>query len=288
MRRTLRVDGPVGRIGGNRDAGMRRGFVPVLAVALAAGLTACAPAMRGATPAPPPSASSAPAAASAAGSAAPASSAPTAGSALPLAFRWVRNSAEHRAAYLEIYRAAATRLDSLAAGRAAGSWGVILDADETVLDNSEYEIQRAALGLGFTEESWGDWVRREAAPALPGARTFLERVHALGGHVVVVTNRQEALCPATRANLAGDGLVVDLVLCRGETSDKNPRFQAVEDGTASPTLPALHVLMWLGDNIQDFPHLSQSIAQQPDDAFRDFGRRYFLLPNPMYGSWQRR
>ncbi|MEJ2186949.1 MAG: HAD family acid phosphatase, partial [Gemmatimonadota bacterium] len=244
---------------------------------VAAGLAACAPAMRAPSPATP----------------APTPPAETAGAAaVPradplLAFEWVRGSAEHRAIYLEIYHAATVSLDSLAAGRAAGAWGVILDGDETMLDNSPYEAQRAEQGLGFTEESWSVWVRREAAPALPGARAFLERVHALGGRVVVVTNRREALCPATRANLRKAGLDADLVLCRRETSDKNPRFEAVQDGTASPDLPALDVLMWLGDNIRDFPHLSQSVKQQPDRAFQPFGRIYFMLPNPMYGSWQR-
>ncbi len=248
------------------------------AALVAAAATACAPATRG--PAPPAPQPASPQAATSQ------AAAPAARSALPLAFQWVRGSAEHRAVYLEVYRAAAARLDSLAAGGGAGEWGVILDGDETILDNSEYEAHRAAQGLGFTEASWSDWVRREAAPVLPGAGMFLRKVHALGGRVVVVTNRRDALCPATRANLRKDGLDVDLVLCRRETSDKNPRFQAVQDGTASADLPALHVVMWLGDNIQDFPHLSQSILQQPDSAFREFGRTYFLLPNPMYGSWQ--
>ncbi|MEJ2678786.1 MAG: HAD family acid phosphatase, partial [Gemmatimonadota bacterium] len=151
---------------------------------VAAGLAACAPAVRTPSPAMP----------------APTPPSETAGAAaVPradplLAFEWVRGSAEHRAVYVEIYRAATAQLDSLAAGRAAGTWGVILDGDETILDNSSYEADRAERGLGFTEESWSEWVRKEAAPVLPGARSFLERVHALGGRVVIVTNRREALC----------------------------------------------------------------------------------------------
>ena len=45
----------------------------------------------------------------------------------------------------------------------------------------------------------------------------------------------------------------------------------------------LDVLIWIGDNIQDFPNLSQS---GPGD-FAPFGIHYFTLPNPMYGSWQK-
>ncbi|MEJ2218428.1 MAG: HAD family acid phosphatase [Gemmatimonadota bacterium] len=258
-----------------RTAALRAGRTAVLTAMAAVAFTGCAPAAQvPATPAPAPAAAPAPGAATTAPRADPL-----------LAFEWVRGSAEHRAIYLEVFRSATVRLDSLAAGRPAGPWGIITDGDETIIDNSEYEAGRAERGLGFTEESWSVWVRRAAAPALPGARAFLERVHALGGRVVVVTNRREALCPVTRANLRKEGLDVDLVLCRRETSDKNPRFEAVQNGTASPDIPALHVLMWLGDNIRDFPHLSQSILQQPDGAFRDFGRIYFILPNPMYGSW---
>jgi 5'-nucleotidase (lipoprotein e(P4) family) len=264
MRRTPPVFRPVRWFA----PGLGAAFAGIIAVAL----TACAPAVRApATPVP------------ASDTAGAATTVPRADPLL--AFEWVRGSAEHRAVYLEVFRAATARLDSVAAGRPAGTWGVITDGDETILDNSEYEAERAERGLGFTEESWSVWVRREAAPALPGAQRFLQRVHALGGRVVVVTNRRDALCPATRANLRKEGLDVDLVLCRRETSDKNPRFEAVQDGTASPDVPPLHVLMWLGDNIRDFPHLSQSITQQPDSAFRNFGRIYFLLPNPMYGSW---
>ena len=52
-------------------------------------------------------------------------------------------------------------------------------------------------------------------------------------------------------------------------------------------LPPLDVLMWVGDNIQDFPRLTQSIRTAADSAFADFGETYIALPNPMYGSWER-
>jgi predicted secreted acid phosphatase len=45
---------------------------------------------------------------------------------------------------------------------------------------------------------------------------------------------------------------------------------------------------FLGDNIRDFPGLGQSVREQPDQAFAAFGTRFFLLPNPMYGSWEPR
>jgi 5'-nucleotidase (lipoprotein e(P4) family) len=207
---------------------------------------------------------------------------------LPEAIRWVRASAEHRAIFLQVYGAASARVRDAARGRPAGSWAVIVDADETILDNSEYQKRRAALGAGFTSESWNAWVREEKAAALPGAAAFLALVRELGGRIAVVTNRDEELCAATRRNIDALGLAADMVLCRtGGVSDKNPRFEAVQRGTAASGIGPLEVVAWVGDNIQDFPALSQDVRHAPESALADFGRRYFMLPNPMYGSWER-
>lgn len=207
---------------------------------------------------------------------------------LPDAVHWVRNSAEYRASALQAYRLAGSRIEQLAAGRTSGTWAVILDADETLLDNSAYQKERAAQGLGFTPETWRMWVARREARAIPGAADFLRGVQALGGRIAVVTNRTESECPDTEANLAAEGLVADAVLCRPDSgpSDKQPRFDRVAQGQSAPGLPALEVLMWVGDNILDFPGLGQSARATPD-TLADFGRRFILLPNPMYGSWER-
>ena len=204
---------------------------------------------------------------------------------LPNDIRWFRNSAEYRALARQAYRVAGDRLSDLTRGLEPQRWAVVLDADETVLDNSEYERRRFLLDSGYTDASWAAWVNERAAGAVPGARAFARRVHAMGGRVVIVTNRAESLCDATRANLASVGFAADVVLCQapGE-SDKNPRFQKVQAGTASPGVPPLAVVEWLGDNILDFPDMTQELRHSPA-AFAEFGRRYFILPNPMYGSW---
>ncbi len=188
--------------------------------------------------------------------------------------------------YKEVYLSAATALDKLSAGASRGSWAVILDADETVLDNSTYQKERAEVDSAYTEESWTRWVRRREAGVLPGAIAFTQRVHQLEGKVIIVTNRNENSCDDTRANLASVSVAADLVLCRTGVSDKNPRFRSVADGTASPSMPALKILEWIGDNILDFPMLAQS-ARDRDEALAEFGKTFFLLPNPMYGSWER-
>jgi 5'-nucleotidase (lipoprotein e(P4) family) len=253
--------------------------VPALAaLGLVVASTACATRPAPATPGPAPAS-------------APTSAAPNvrAADSIPLGLRWFRASAERRAIYLETYRAAAATIARRSAGLPAGSWAVILDADETVLDNSPYEQELAERHAGYDDASWRGWVLRQAATALPGAAAFTARVHTLGGRVVIVTNRNEAYCDPTRANLQQVGITADEVLCRTDPKNgsKDPRFEAVAAGTPPSTLPALRVLMWVGDNIQDFPSLTQSIRTASDSAFADFGETYIALPNPMYGSWER-
>ena len=205
---------------------------------------------------------------------------------LPLEIRWVRSSAEYRVALVQTYRLATAALERRAAGRQPGTWAVAVDADETLISNSQ-QSKEAALGAsGSFEEQWDAWVNRRAAPALPGARPFLERVYQLGGKVAVVTNRRERHCPQTADNLRALRLPFDVVLCRGEDRSKEPRWRSVEDGTASPDLPPLEIVMWLGDNIHDFPGLDQELRFAGPEAMSDFGDRFFVLPNPLYGSWE--
>ncbi|HEX7241742.1 MAG TPA: HAD family acid phosphatase, partial [Longimicrobiaceae bacterium] len=188
---------------------------------------------------------------------------------------------------LQSYHLAGLRLREAAAPLPRGSWAVIMDADETVLDNSLYFQRQAERGyLGFTA-NWPDFVREAIAPALPGAVEFARLVRELGGRIVIVTNRAENLCPDTRRNLENAGVQVDAVLCRPpESEDKNPRFAAVQEGRAAPGLPPLRVVLWVGDNVQDFPGLTQAARDDPR-ALEPFGSRYVVLPNPMYGSWER-
>ncbi|HEX6306536.1 MAG TPA: HAD family acid phosphatase [Longimicrobiales bacterium] len=219
---------------------------------------------------------------------APSPAATTAAAAQPPAIHWVRSSAEHRGIFIQTYRLATERMRELAAGRPAGTWAVILDADETVLDNSEYQRRLVARGARFETGTWNAWVREEAADSLPGAAGFIRTARELGGRVAIVTNRDEDVCDPTRRNLARLGIIVDVVLCQapGE-SGKNGRFEAVRGGTTGSGLPPLDVLVFIGDNIQDFPGQSQQLRGAPPAVFADFGRTWFLLPNPMYGSWER-
>ena len=205
----------------------------------------------------------------------------------PKEIHWFRSAAEYQALARQSYGVAEARVREQAASRPRGSWAVILDADETVVDNSEYQRRLAERGEVYATATWNAWVREQRAGAVPGAREFLATVQSLGGRIFIVTNRDSEVCTETQANLRALSLAFDAVLCRTQgLSDKNPRFQAVASGNAASVIPALDVILWVGDNIQDFPGMTQAVRTQGPQAFGEFGRTYILLPNPMYGSWE--
>ncbi len=191
------------------------------------------------------------------------------------AVHWYRNSAELKAIFEQTFEVAARELRARSTGMAPGTWAVILDVDETLLDNSGYVVEFGR----YSAPTWDTWTARQSAPALPGAARFTGIVRGLGGRVVLVTNREQKACGDTEQNLRRVGITYDRILCMTDTADKNPRFAAVQSGAGGAT--PLEVLMWLGDNIEDFPGMSQQ-WHEPGE----FGSRYFVLPNPSYGSWE--
>jgi len=203
--------------------------------------------------------------------------------------RWVRGSAEYRAIEIQTYRAALEAARRESAGKPAGTWAVAVDADETILDNSGYEAGLQRQGKVHTDAAWRAWVKSHERGAIPGAKEFLSGVRQLGGRVAVVSNTEQALCADLATDLDRLGLPYDVLLCsRGpEDERKEERWRSIEDGTARPDLGKLEILVWVGDNIQDFPGKSQSLRDMGVEDFADFGVRYFAVPNPIYGSWEK-
>jgi len=199
-----------------------------------------------------------------------------------LDLRWYQRAAERRALSLQSYAAATAKVAAKVAAGVPSNWGVILDIDETTLNNSAYQHSRAELGTGYSPGSWTDWVNKKAATPIDGALAFTKKVKQLGGKVVFVTNRMGGTeCPQTEQNLAATGFTYDQILCRpqGQPSDKNARFDQVKMG--------MEVVAFVGDNILDFPALTQDLRKQPETAYAAFGESFFVIPNPMYGSFEK-
>jgi 5'-nucleotidase (lipoprotein e(P4) family) len=208
-----------------------------------------------------------------------------------LEIKWVRESIEYATLTRMVYRMATGAVEVAAPRLPAGRWTVVLDIDETTLDNSDYFLERAAYGQPFDDSTWDAWMARRAARAVPGVQEFVATVRRLGGRVAYITDRRAAAREDTRANLLALGLIADgdlLCLRSSAGGTKRERRTTLTAGAGACAWPneAMTVAAYVGDQLGDFPGPEEPDADAGADA--GFGRRFFLLPDPMYGSWTRR
>ena len=124
----------------------------------------------------------------------------------PMAELWFQTSAEYRALSYQAYRVAEMQFDrwsDILEKRADGKAylpgavrpvAIVLDLDETVIDNSGFQAFCAKNGVGFNDDLWAAWVEfqgynEQAGPAVPGAVEFLRKVEAMGVTPIYVSNR---------------------------------------------------------------------------------------------------
>jgi len=199
---------------------------------------------------------------------------------LPNDIRWIRQSIEYRTLCEQLFRqATVVILRKVKTEKNSDNLAVVVDLDETVLDNSLYQVERWKAGLSFTQDSWSEWVNREEAGLVSGAKEFLKAVRKKGVRVVFVSNRMNKNLEPTRRNLLALEVLApnDLFLLRLDKDDvKEVRRREVNEGKARmKKVGPLKVVGYVGDQMGDFP----------SGQAKEFGKMSFLLPNPMYGKW---
>ncbi len=208
---------------------------------------------------------------------------------LPTDITWVMSADTYKECVQQAYLNAMNRLKKLAEGKEAGSWCVVLDADETIISNVRFQADLAAKKQGYSKTAWNAWCSRAESPVLPGVIEFLDLVHTLGGKIIIITNRQSPLREPTVKNLTEQGIPFDLCLLREGTykddRTKTVRRSDIEKGTVKDLplgkkLPPLEILMLAGDQTHDL-YERGSFADMKDR----FGKDLIIIPNPMYGDW---
>lgn len=207
---------------------------------------------------------------------------------LLLATAWYQQSAEMRACYYQAYHMAQLALDNnLNSYKGEKRPAVVLDIDETVLDNSPFEAGLIAANQSYSDSLWKVWTDRAEAAALPGAAEFISHARQKGVDVFFISNRRDEERATTLQNLAAAGMPTDsaylLTIAPGESSCKDSRREKVSE--------THEILLFVGDNMGDYSSLfdrrNASLALGLADSLQnDFGTRFIVLPNPMYGEWE--
>ena len=167
---------------------------------------------------------------------------------------------------------------------------IILDVDETVLDNVAFQARSILSGLSYPN-GWIEWGLEASAKPVPGVSNFLKNASKKGIKIFYVTNRVAELEEATRKNIKNLGLPFDedrdVLLMRDENgwgSDKVSRRALVAKD--------YRILMLVGDQLTDFISLEEAttdIASRKElaEKYSDmWGQKWFMLTNPMYGKWE--
>ncbi|HYX07098.1 MAG TPA: 5'-nucleotidase, lipoprotein e(P4) family [Bacteroidales bacterium] len=211
---------------------------------------------------------------------------PTANSNANIVYATLYNyfSAEYKALSYQAYNTATSRIDQLKKEFPdKKNMAVIVDIDETVLDNSPYEAKLIELNVGY-DSCWNTWCNLSAARPVPGAVEFLQHADSLGFDIFYVSNRKEKFTrKGTLENLRMLGfpqLDDAHIYLRTETSDKEPRRHAIA---------ADHeIVLLVGDNIGDFYEDTSDYAKRDSTVKamkKQFGKKFIVLPNAMYGNW---
>ena len=213
----------------------------------------------------------------------------TASGQVSTATHWQRNSLEYCRLTVSVYAQALTAALRIAKTHKRHQWIVLMDADETVLDNSLQDRESDRCGYAHSDARWESWVHAGMARDVPGAAAFTNAVHKLGGLVGIVTNRAVADDAVTQTNLKAAGIWLDYETGMTDTSVKTARWQGAETALAVKFGGHPKAVMWLGDQVTDLAvtdakgRMLRPMNQK--DEGDGIGVDRFVIPNPMYGNW---
>jgi len=220
---------------------------------------------------------------------------------------YMQTSAEYRACCLQAYRWAKRVIHDKVISRVAKESldpqaekppAVVLDLDETVLDNRQFQTRQIREGWAYNTDYWAQWEAdgSNEVGVIPGAVEFIQHLQTLGIQPVYITNRNVRSQEQTLAALERFGISVptELLLCADANtkSNKDSRRQLIRE--------KFDVLMFVGDNLRDFDNMFKDDESLVDSGLRidarnakvdqqasKFGTDWILLPNPAYGEWQK-
>ncbi|WHY78849.1 5'-nucleotidase, lipoprotein e(P4) family [Neobacillus sp. WH10] len=201
---------------------------------------------------------------------------------------WYQKSGEAKALYYQGYNIGKMRLDEILSKQPKNNGlkpAIVLDIDETILDNSPHLAWFVLKGKG-KPFNWSEWFNRAEALPLPGAVEFLKYADSKGVVIYYISNRKEAQKEATLKNLQSIGapqVDTDHVLLR-QPSENGKETRRMEVAKTH------EIVLLFGDNLGDFSGFDKLSVSERNQAVEnseeEFGKKLIVFPNPMYGDWE--
>jgi acid phosphatase len=216
---------------------------------------------------------------------------------------WMQRSVEYKANTLAVFALAKARLDQALADKnwtaapveqtgdyKSHSPAVILDVDETLLENSGYQAWMVMNGESFNPKTWTQFVKSETSTAIPGALEFAQYADSKGVRVFYVSNRTKAEEDATRENMKKLGFPmgdnIDTIL----SAKERPDWSSAKGTRRAVIAKHYRILLLVGDNFGDFTDAYKGSEDERLKVFTEnearWGRDWMMLPNPSYGSFE--
>lgn len=204
-----------------------------------------------------------------------------------LGINWVQQSGEYQALAHQAFNIAKIAFDNAKVAQGKKK-AVVVDLDETMIDNSPYAGWRIKNHNAFDSESWTRWVNARQTQAIAGAVEFNHYVNNHKGTMFYVSNRKDngekAATIDNMKKLGFTGVNEQTLFLKKDKSNKTPRFEEIEK-------QGYDIVLYLGDNLNDFGDATykKSNAERRDFVKANkekFGTQFIVLPNPNYGDWE--
>ncbi|CAO3356163.1 5'-nucleotidase, lipoprotein e(P4) family [Azospirillum palustre] len=215
---------------------------------------------------------------------------------------WMQRSVEYKANSLAVYALGRIQLDKAlaektwtAATEQTGNYqdlppAVVLDLDETAMDNSAYQAGLVTTNGDFSPKTWDAWVKAEKATAVPGAVEFTQYAESKGVKVFYVTNRNADQEEPTRRNAQALGFPMGGNVDTFLMSKEKPDWGSAKGTRRAYIAKDYRIVLLFGDNFGDFSDAYNGSEADRLKAFEaakeHFGRDWLMLANPGYGSFE--
>ena len=163
---------------------------------------------------------------------------------------------------------------------------IIVDIDETVLDNSPFEAAIITRNAKYPDD-WQKWTKLAKAKACPGSVDFLNYAYNKGVTVFYITNRTFNERETTIQNLISEKFPLadtNHILFKADVSSKEKRRNLIEN--------EFYIVELIGDNLSDFTNIfdnksPEARSSESEKIRYEFGKKFIVLPNAMYGDWEK-